>query len=111
MIEREKAAVKFFMAHQQFAKAVKPAVRNFNDPAPGLFGGLAFEFIRFLPAPFDMSHVAMRLHEAQYLGAGVAGISTQVFAAPLGGCLLTWMLSKYGGQLRDTMAIGPGDDE
>ena len=85
MIEREKAAVEFFIAHQQLAKAVEPAVRHFNDPAPRLFGRIAFEFSGFLPAPFDMSHVAMRLHEVQGGCSGVAGIRTQVLAAPLGG--------------------------
>ena len=34
VIEREKAAVVFFIAHQQFAKAVKPAVHHVNNPAP-----------------------------------------------------------------------------
>ena len=112
MIEREKAAVEFFIAHQQFAKAVKPAVRHFNDPAPGLFGGTAFEFTGLLPAPFDMGDVAMRLHQAQRFSPGVAGISTQVFAAPLGG-LGPFQLEglQYGGQLRHVMAIGPGHDE
>ena len=83
MIEREKAALEFFIAHQQFAKAVEPAVRHFNNPVPSLFGRIAFEFTGFLPAPFDMRHIAMRMHEAQCFSPGVAVIRTQVFAAPM----------------------------
>ena len=112
MIEREKAAVEFFIAHQQLAKAVESAVRHFNDPAPRLFGRIAFELTGFLPAPFDMRYVAMRLHEAQGGCSGVACISTQVLAAPLcrrGSFHLDGLQDR--GQLRDIMAIGPGHDE
>ena len=103
MIEREKAAVEFFIAHQQLAKAVKPAVRHFNNPAPSLFGRIALKFTGFLPAPFDMSYVAMRLHEAQGECSGVACISTQVFAASLHGRGSFYLDGlQYRGQLRVT---------
>ena len=76
MIEREKAAFKFFATHQKFAKAVKPTVRHFNNPVSGFLDKVAFERGRFLPAPCDMSHVAVRLHEAQCGCSGVACLST-----------------------------------
>ena len=33
VVERQEAAVKFLVSHQQFAKAVKPTVRDFDNPA------------------------------------------------------------------------------
>ena len=112
MIEREKAAVEFSIAHQQFEKAVKPAVRHFNDLAPSLFGRIAFEFTGFLPAPFDMSHITVRLHKAQGGCSGVTCISTQMLATPLHG-LGPFHLDglQYRDQLRDIMPVGPVNGE
>lgn len=59
MVERQKAAVKLFISHQQFSESVEPTVRHFDDPALCLLLGVALEFVSLLSWPFDMRNVAM----------------------------------------------------
>lgn len=54
MVEREEAAIKFFVTHQQFAKSVEPAVGHLNDPASGLLFRIAFELSCFLSSAFEI---------------------------------------------------------
>ena len=85
MVERQKAAVEFFISHQQFSESVEPTVRYLNDPASCLLPGVKFEFVGFLSAPFDMRDVSMSLNDIQRGSAGVACIRTQVLVRLKGG--------------------------
>ena len=79
MIERQEAAVKFLVSHQQFAKAVKPTVRDFDNTTFCLLLRVTLEFAGLLPTALDMSNVATHLNDRQRRCNGVAGIGAQVF--------------------------------
>lgn len=49
VVEDNKAAIKFLVSHEQLAKAIKPTMRHFNDPALGFFCGITLEFAGLLP--------------------------------------------------------------
>jgi len=112
VVERQKAAIKFFVPHQQFAKPVEPTVRHFDNPAACLLLGGALEFTGFLPSAFDMRDVAMLLDDFQRGRPGIARVSAQMFVSPDG-----WIGSidhdgvKHWLQLGDVMSIGSGHDE
>ena len=65
MVEREKAALQFLVSHQQFAKAIEPAVRDFDNPASCLLLWVTLEFAGLLSTALDMRDIAMRLNDRQ----------------------------------------------
>jgi len=75
VVERQKAAIELFVLHQQFAKAVEPTVRHFDNPASCLLFGTALEFIGFLSSAFDVRDVAMLLDDFQRGRSGIARVS------------------------------------
>ena len=112
MIERNKAAIKLFVSHEQLAKAVEPTVCHLDDPAPGLLFGIAFVFAGFLAPSFDMRDVAMPLKDFQSRLAGIARVGTQVLASSLGRLgTLDHDGIQNGPQLRNVMPVGAGHDE
>ena len=112
MVQCHKAALKLFIAYQQFAKAVEPTVRHFNNPAPGSFAGVTSQLPGFLAAPFDMGNVAPRNNLGQSRRSGVARIRTEVPGAAF---RRLWSFDldsvQYGLQLRDIMPVRSGHDE
>ena len=80
MVEGKKAAVKFFVSHQQFAEAVEPTVCHFDNPTPGLLLRVTLEFAGLLSWSFDMRYVAVLLDNFQ---GRCTGITTSVSAQVL----------------------------
>ena len=112
MVEREEAAIKFFVTHQQFAKSVEPAVGHFNDPASDLLFRIAFELGRFLSSALDVGNIAVLLTDFQGRRPGVTCVSTQVFTSSLERIgTLDYEGIEHRLQLRDIMPIGSGHDE
>jgi len=68
VVERKKAAVELLVAHQEFAKAVEPAVANLHDSATGLFVGMAFFALDFSSPTHHMGNIAMLFDGIQMLG-------------------------------------------
>jgi len=112
MVEREDAALKFFIAHQQLAKPVEPAMADLNNPAPGLLFGMSLLCLLLLRAAGHMRNIAMTLDDLQRRLAAISGIQTQVLGAPLDRRLA---LDHDGRQncveLRNVMPIRSGHDE
>src|ERR1035438_912838 len=112
MIESEEAAFEFFVPHEQLAKAIEPAMRDFDNPSPGALRRMLPLFVGFLSAPFDVGNVAVFFDGAQRRGAGIASVSTQMLAASLRRC---GTLHHDGVEdcfkLADIMSMGPGHDD
>lgn len=82
MVECDEAAFEFFIAHEQLAEAIEPAMADFDNPTPRRLAGLAPLGVGFLTAIDDVRDVAMAVDDARDFCAAVAGIGAQVFAAP-----------------------------
>lgn len=112
MVEREEAALKFLIAHQQFAKAVEPTMADLNNPTPGFLSRMQLLGLLLLRATGNMRNVAMVLNDLQRRLAAISGIQTQMFGATLDRHLA---LDHDGGQdcveLRNVMPVRPGHDE
>ena len=109
VVECHETSMELFIAHQEFAKAVKSAVSDFDYPAPGLFRGMGFELLGFLPASFNMGNVAVLFDDAQSRGTRVAGIGAQMLVPALAGVgFVDPAATQHRAQLGDIMAIGPG---
>ena len=100
-------AVELFIADQKFTKAVKPAVCDFDNPAPCALARLALEFLRFLPAPLDVRDVAALFNDLTSWLAHVGGIGARV----LGAGARDFAAVEHGLELRDVMPVGPCHDE
>ena len=87
VVECEKAAFKLLVSHQQFAKAIEPTVRDFDNPASCLLLWVALKFTGLLPTALDMRDIAMRLNDRQRRCTGVACVGTQMFLCRLMGGL------------------------
>ena len=111
MVEGDKGGVKLFITHQELAKAVKPAVGNFDNPAPRALARLALDLAFLLCAPLDMRDVAVFLNDAPGWRARVGGIGAQVPGAAGLERIFNFAAIENGLQLRDIMAIGPCHDE
>jgi hypothetical protein len=59
VIQSEEAPLQLFIAYQQFAEAVEPAVRELDDPPPGFLARIALLVFHFLPATFDVRNVVV----------------------------------------------------
>ena len=83
LVHAKEAALEFLIAHQLFAKAVKPAVRHANHPAYGLFVKIAFQFARVMSATLDIRGLGVLLDEGSCWRHRVASIFTFFAALPL----------------------------
>lgn len=82
IIQGREAAFELFVAQEQFAEAVEPAVADLDDPAMGLLLRAA-PFAVSLPASIDdMGDVAVLRDDVEIAGAAVTGVGAQVLAAP-----------------------------
>ena len=112
VIERHEAALEFLVSNEQLAEAVEPAMANLDHPAPCLLRWISSLGSGFLWATDDMRDVAVRFDDLQCPPAAIAGIGTQVLAAPgARGLALDHDGLQHGIELRDVMLVGPGHDE
>ena len=112
MVEGDEAAVEFFVAHQQLAKAVEPAVTNLDHPAPGFLVGVAPLGGRLLGATHDVGDGAVRLDDLPGPSTAVAGVRAQVFVAAYGGHrTLDRNALQYRVKLGDVIRVGSCRDE
>lgn len=111
VVEGDKGGVKLFIAQQEFAKAIKSAVGDFDNPAPRALTRLAFELIALLPSPLDMRNVAVLLNDAPGWLTRVRGIGAEVPGAAGLESIFNFAPIDYGLELRNIMTIGPGHDE
>ncbi len=58
MMERQKAALQFFVSHQQLAKAAEPTMGHFHDPASRQLLWMLLALRDFLPSVLDMRNIA-----------------------------------------------------
>jgi hypothetical protein len=82
VIERDEAALEFFVSDEQLAEAVEPAMANLDHPAPRLPRWISFLGSGFPWATDDVRNVAVRFDDFQCPPAAIAGIGTQMLAAP-----------------------------
>ena len=112
MVEREEAALKFLIAHQQLAKTVEPTMADLNNPSSSFLSGMPLLGLLLLGATGHMRNVAMALNDFQYRLAAISGIQTQML-----GATLDWHLAlDHDGrqdcvELRDIMPVRSGHDE
>ena len=85
MVQCREAALELFVAHEQLAEAVEPAMADLDDPATGLLAGVPSLRVRLLATIHNVGDVAVPLDDPPQLGAAVPGIGAQVLAATLGG--------------------------
>jgi len=112
VVERDKAALKFLVSHQQLSESVEPAMADLYHPAPRLLGWVTPLGIGFCATTHDVGNIAMRLDNIQGLLTSISRICAQVFAAPLAWALaLDHTGAEHLIQLRDIMLIGSGHDE
>ena len=101
-----------FVAHQQFAKPVEPAVAGLNDPATCLLLGVFVLLICLALSADHMRDVTVRQDHLHRLLAPVARIGAQVFVAALFG---RWALDDDGIKhllyLRHIVRVGAGDHQ
>lgn len=112
VVEREEAALKLRVAHQQLARAVEPTMADIHDPAPGFPAGMPLLGPVLLRATDHMRNVAVALDDLQRRLTTISGIQAQMLGAALGRRLA---LDHDGGQdgieLRDVMPVRSGHDE
>ena len=81
MAEREETAFKFLVSHEQLAEAIKPAMRDFDDPPSCPLLGIAPIDVCFLAAANDERDIAVRLDRVKVLRAAAPFIATKVLDA------------------------------
>ena len=112
MVEREEAALKFLIAHQQLAKTVEPAMADLNNPTSRFLSGMPLLGLLLLGATGHMRNVVMALNDLQRRLAAISGVQTQVLGATLS---RRRALDPNGGQdcvqLRNIMPVRSGHDE
>lgn len=112
MVERDKAALKFLVSHQQLSESVEPAMADLYHPAPCLLARVTPLGIGFCAPTNNMGNIAMRLDDLQCTLTSISGVGAQMFAAPLArGLALDHDGTEHLLQLRDVMLVGPGHDE
>lgn len=82
MVAHGEAVLEIFIANERLAKSIEPTVADLGDPAPSLLRGVTPLALFLLPAIDDIWDVAVRFDKACRGLASMAGISTQVLAAP-----------------------------
>lgn len=112
MVEREEAALKFLIAHQQLAKTVEPTMADLNNPTSGFLSGMPLLGLLLLRAAGYMRNVAVALNDLQRWLSAISGIQTQMLGATLSRHLA---LDHDGRQdsveLRNVMPVRSGHDE
>ena len=112
MVEREEAALKFFVPHEQLAKAVEPAMAHLDHPSSRLLFGVAPLDVRLRASIDHVRDVAMVQDDLHCRFASIACVGTQVLVAPLWRCLATDHDGlKHRIDLGDIVLIGPGHDD
>ena len=100
------------MPHMESTKAVEPAMRDFHDPSPGSLRRMPPLLFGFLSPAFDVGNIVMLLDDGKSWLAAIAGIGTQVLAAPGSrGLALDHDGLLHLVELGDIMLIGSGHDE
>ena len=112
MVEREEAALKLLVAHQQLAKAVEPAMADLDDPAPCFLPGMPLLGPLLLRATDHMGNVPVAVDDLQRWLATISGIQAQMLGAALSRHLaLDHDRRQNGVELRDVMPVRSGHDE
>lgn len=112
MVEGEEAALELFVANQELAKPVEPAVGDFNHPAPGPLVRMALELSGLIMPPLYMGNVAMGQDRLQGGSPPIGGVGTQVL-----GAAKRWIRPlyldgvEYRLKLRHVVPVRPGHDE
>ena len=81
VIERNKAALKLFISHKEFAKAVEPDLTDLDHPAPRFPRGVAPLGLCLIATTNDIRNVAVRLDDLQRPSAAIPGVGAQMLAA------------------------------
>jgi len=71
VIESQEAACKLLLTHEQFAKAIEPAVRDLDDPASGVSAGVSSLLFGLLATAFDMCSATVFFDALKSVGAPV----------------------------------------
>ena len=112
MVERDEAALKFLIAHQQLTKAVEPTMADLNNPTSGFLSGMPLLRLLFLRATGHMRNVAVAFNDLQRGLSAISGIQTQMFGATLGRHLALDHDGRQDGiELRNVMPVRSGYDE
>lgn len=112
MIQADEAAPQLFIAHQQLAETVKPAVRNLDNPAARASVRIILQILLLLMAACDVRDITMQLNQSQRGFSGITGIRTQVFRATQGWRFALYHdLLKHGSELGYITPVGSGHDE
>ena len=112
MVESKEAAFEFLIPHEQLAKAIEPAMRDFDNPPFGPFLRMLPFLFGFLPASFDVRNVAVCFNESKRWRAGIAAICAQMFVASFGRIgTIDHDTAQNRCQLADIMSIGAGHDD
>jgi hypothetical protein len=112
MVERDEAAFQLFVAHQQLAEPVEPAMTDLDHPPSRLLFRVApFDVGLGSPAD-DVRDVAVALDGAKMLGASVAGIGAQMLVSPMWRVLpLDNDGAEHVIESLAVMNVGPAHDE
>ena len=112
MVEREEAALKLLIAHQQLAKAVEPTMADLDNPTSRFLAGMPLLGLLLLCATGHMSNVVVALDDFQRRLAAISGIQTQMLGAALGRYLALDHNGRQDGvELRNIMSVRSGHDE
>lgn len=84
-LERDEAALEFLVAHEQRAKAIKPAMADLSPPPSGLLRSVPVGGGGLFAASGDVREVATALEGAVMLRTTVSRIGTPLFVRRCGG--------------------------
>ena len=112
MVQRQEGVFQLFVAHQQFAKPVEPAMAGLHHPAAGLLFRVSLFLLRFALSADHMRDVPLRQDDRHRLLAPVTSIGAQVLGAALLGIgALDDDGIKHRLDLRDIVRVGAGDHQ
>lgn len=112
MVEREETPLKFFIAHQQLAKTVEPAMADLNNPTAGFLSGMPLLVLLLLRAAGYVRNVAMTLNDLQRRLSAISGIQAQMLGTTLDRHLALDHDGRQDGvELRNVMPVRSGYDE
>ncbi len=102
MVQADEAALQLFIAHQQLVEAVKPTVRNLDNPAARFLVWVVLQIQLLLMATFDVRDVTIQLNQLQRGFPGITCIRTQVLRAAL-----DWHFPLYHDPLQHGSDLSP----
>jgi hypothetical protein len=112
VIQCHKTTLQLLIPHQQFSKAIEPAVRDFDHPSSGFLVWIVHKLNGLLPAPLDVRDVAMLLNDHQRGFTSVTRIGASMLAPAYRRLrLFDRDRLQHGSQLRNIMPIRPGHDD